>query len=215
VLGKTFDQCNRSIHRTSDIFKSFGFMINTKKSQLTPSNVQTYLGFSFDSLRMSMTLPQEKKDNILSLIQGFLRKSSPKMINVARPTGTLVAAAPAVSGHSYLYTKALESGKVLALTNSRGNFDAPIQLSEEALDDLCWWQWILPNSFNLVRQDTFDFCLTTDASPTGWGAHVLDKVTRGFWSKEEQTLHINTLEIIAVFMDRSLYYPAKAIARYL
>ena len=41
--------------------------------------------------------------------------------------------------------------------------------------------------------------ITTNASPTGWGALVLDLTTNGHWMTEERGLHINLLELLAIF----------------
>ena len=40
----------------------------------------------------------------------------------------------------------------------------------------------------------------TDASNEGWGAHLGDYIARGVWSEPESHLHINSLELKAVFL---------------
>ena len=40
--------------------------------------------------------------------------------------------------------------------------------------------------------------IQTDASKTGWGAVCQGEKTRGVWSEQEQKLHINILELLAV-----------------
>ena len=40
--------------------------------------------------------------------------------------------------------------------------------------------------------------LQTDASKTGWGASCQGLTTRGVWSKQERSLHINVLELLVV-----------------
>ena len=46
-----------------------------------------------------------------------------------------------------------------------------------------------------------DVSLCTDASLAGWGAHLLPtfETAHGIWSPEESLLHINLLELLAVF----------------
>ena len=50
----------------------------------------------------------------------------------------------------------------------------------------------------------------TDASKEGWGAHLDEHTARGIWSLPESKLHINHLELKAVFLAlkefRTLYY---------
>ena len=40
----------------------------------------------------------------------------------------------------------------------------------------------------------------TDASKEGWGAHLNERIARGSWSVPESKLHINYLELKAVFL---------------
>ena len=42
--------------------------------------------------------------------------------------------------------------------------------------------------------------LYSDASRSGWGAHLLDRSASGLWSDQETSLHINILEMKALFL---------------
>ena len=42
--------------------------------------------------------------------------------------------------------------------------------------------------------------LYSDASRSGWGAHLLDQSASGLWSNQETSLHINILEMKALFL---------------
>ena len=45
-----------------------------------------------------------------------------------------------------------------------------------------------------------DLHLDSDASSSGWGAHLLDQNVSGVWSAQEKLLHINLLEMKALFL---------------
>ena len=45
-----------------------------------------------------------------------------------------------------------------------------------------------------------DLHLYSDASSSGWGAHLLDQNVSGVWSAQEKLLHINLLEMKALFL---------------
>ena len=47
----------------------------------------------------------------------------------------------------------------------------------------------------------------TDASNVGWGAHLGDSTARGVWSEPESRLHINFLELKAVFLALKSFEP--------
>ena len=67
--------------------------------------------------------------------------------------------------------------------------------------DLTWWlvEERLLGGVPL-RSPPPDLHLFSDASLSGWGAHLLDQYTSGVWTEEESRLHINLLELKAVWL---------------
>ena len=66
---------------------------------------------------------------------------------------------------------------------------------------LDWWQ----NPANVMKGSDLhpkdhSIQLFTDASNEGWGAHLKPNSTQGLWSPQEKGLHINVLELKAVFL---------------
>ena len=57
-----------------------------------------------------------------------------------------------------------------------------------------------PTRGDTLRNSDPDLCLYSDASRTGWGAHLLDQSVSGVWSHQESSLHINPLEMKALFL---------------
>ena len=53
---------------------------------------------------------------------------------------------------------------------------------------------------NHYTQIKHDLQIFTDASIAGWGAHLNERTARGTWSLPESKLHINYLELKAVFL---------------
>ena len=47
----------------------------------------------------------------------------------------------------------------------------------------------------------------TDASNVGWGAHSGDSTARGIWSEPESRLHINFIELKAIFLALKSFEP--------
>ena len=58
------------------LLQNLGFLINIKKSVLQPCQTIQFLGMEINSIDMTVTLPQEKKDHIVKQCQDLLRKSS-------------------------------------------------------------------------------------------------------------------------------------------
>ena len=79
-----------------------------------------------------------------------------------------------------------------------------VPVSPEVKHHLSWWT----REANLTCGVRFpapqvELVLTTDASKTGWGGHLLDHRTAGLWNDLETKFHINVLELLAV--ERSLH----------
>ena len=74
-------------------------------------------------------------------------------------------------------------------------------LLEEARRDLSWWM-VKDHLLTGVRfgAPAPDLHLYSDASSSGWGAHLLDQNVSGVWSDQEKLLHINLLEMKALFL---------------
>ena len=77
----------------------------------------------------------------------------------------------------------------------------PVALPEEARRDLSWWM-VRDHLLVGVRFGTPapDLHLYSDASSSGWSAHLLDQNVSGVWSAQEKLLHINLLEMKALFL---------------
>ena len=77
----------------------------------------------------------------------------------------------------------------------------PVPLPREVRRDLSWWM-VRNHLLTGVRFGTPapDLHLYSDASCSGWGAHLLDQHVSGVWSDQEKLLHINLLEMKALFL---------------
>ena len=103
-----------------------------------------------------------------------------------------------VSSHSSNLPSAISLQKHKAL--ARSGYDGIIRLLQEAEEDLRWWTNNLSQWNGQALSQSFPHCvIETDASMMGWGAFYQGEATGGCWSPEEQKLHINELELLAVF----------------
>ena len=62
--GDTFSKCEENIHKTVRLYDKLGFVINLKKSQIVPTQKIRILGFVIDSVKMIITLTEEKKQKL-------------------------------------------------------------------------------------------------------------------------------------------------------
>lgn len=123
-----------------------------------------------------------------------------------------MAFAGQVSDLCNLKQKSLGLALVTWPTSSR---TAPVPLPDLFLRRL-WW-WTSPervSTWQPLRVDPVPLLAWTDASETGWGAHLADgRWTAGDWTPTEQSLHINLLEILAVrcLVDSTLVPPRSCV----
>ena len=77
----------------------------------------------------------------------------------------------------------------------------PVPLPREVKRDLSWWM-VRDHLLTGVQFGTPapDLHLYLDACCSGWCAHLLDQHVSGVWSDQEKLLHINLLEMKALFL---------------
>lgn len=195
VIGTSADECKGAISVLVGTLKKLGFKVNKQKSVLTPTQCLTFLGFEIDSVRMYVSLTEDKKQKMLNVIKEITESNELKIRQVAGLIGLMVAYAPAVE-YGGIHFKCLERDKIKALKRSKGNFEDIMWISERGYNDITWWGNNLDNPRKIRREEP-DVELFTDASHQGWGAHTGSSQTGGRWHPGELT-HINALELRAI-----------------
>lgn len=199
ICNKSKAGCIACVTDTIDLLHRLGFCINVPKSVLQPTQSIEYLGNIIDTNSMTVSLPERRILKLTQACQKLKNKSHDKIREVARVTGLLVAAFPAVE-LGKLHYRQLEAAKIAALQCAQGNFDSCMKITEGMRTDLQWW---LENTSTQVRRifrPGTDIDIYTDASNTGWGGHVNAQSISGTWSLAERLLHINVLELKAILL---------------
>jgi hypothetical protein len=62
VIGSSFMMCLEHTQETLQLLVRAGFLIHKKKSSLTPSTSFPFLGFHWNTLGASLSIPQSKAD---------------------------------------------------------------------------------------------------------------------------------------------------------
>lgn len=162
----------RSVEETGfsvvNLFQQAGFQINEEKSSLLPTQSLTFLGYVIDTVKMTVSLPQEKVQQILKEIQNLLLQAHPKIRSVAHVIGLLVSTFPAVY-QGPLHYRCLERDKTEALFLVQ-SYQGKMKISMESRAELQWWIQNL-ETVNGKPIHFLDptFIVTTDASKKGWG----------------------------------------------
>lgn len=198
-IGDSYEECRRNVNETCKLLECLGFVLNKQKSVLHPQQTCRFLGFLYNTVDLTLSLPSDKRSNILRLIHKFMNLPTCSIREFSQLIGVLVAACPSVK-YGWLYTKSLERIKFLAL-QEHGTYEAKIKLPISILPDLRWWEHNVAQSNNTMRpKENFELEIYTDASRTGWGAFCKGRRANGGWTETELLSHINYLELLAVFM---------------
>ena len=180
-----------------------------------PSHIQKILGFVYNTLSQTISLPNDKRIEYLASVNKHIlnKKSDKKSLEELRGRLGNIAQIR-FPGKAFLRRFDL----LIHLPDLR--YNESITLSEFIIHDLEWWQWILQNPANLEvpfelilkNPDDADYKLYTDAASTiGVGGHMgqvgfklewkdtrLDmvKTVRGKNSNNEWTTDITCLELL-------------------
>ena len=193
LIASSYYECLQQL-----ILCELGFTVNVEKSQLVPVNEILYLGFIINSIALRLHLPAVKLEKIVSACKALLAKPQPSVRGVAKVTGLLVSALPAVN-YLEMHSRSLELCKTQTLSGSL-DYDKILSLSSQARSDL---QWVIENitqcNGRLFQVPKIDTYIQSDASLIGWGAVSGSLSASGRWSQSESKHHINYLELLASF----------------
>lgn len=198
-IGNSYLECRKNVEATLELLKCLGFVINYDKSVLAPQQTCKFLGFIYNTVDLKLSLPLDKRSNILKLVKKFKKLPKCTIREFSSLIGILTAACPAIK-YGWVYTKRLERLKFLSLQKFQ-NYESKIKLDNSILPDLQWWEQNIMTVTNSLRQNnSFALEIFTDASRTGWGAFCNGSRASGIWKYEELSCHINSLELLAAFM---------------
>ena len=211
LQGDDFWECLENILRTLEGLRSLGFVIHPEKSVLYPTQKLTFLGFVVDTVSMTVTLTDQKKDKVKNMAIGLKNSKNITIRMVSRFIGNLTASFEAVP-YGRLHYRHLEWCKTKALGASKHNYEAPCSLSQKARDEIEWWIYNIDFSFAKIQSiPDVDLTIHTDASKHlggGWGASDgIHEDINGRWSLEEQKFSINYLELKAIQLAIQSYLP--------
>ena len=94
--------CEQAVQDLKDMFQSLGFFMHETKSVSELTCRLKFLGFWLDSIKMTVSLTQEKQENFCNAIESFgCRNSKIKIWKDASVVGLMVAYSKAVkfAGH--------------------------------------------------------------------------------------------------------------------
>ncbi|KAK3094975.1 hypothetical protein FSP39_008608 [Pinctada imbricata] len=199
IMNQSQDALQRDRDSLIWILQNLGFVINWKKSQLTPTQNLEFLGFLIDSVMMKVTLPENKIHKILDKCNQALNKREITIQELSSLVGLLNASRDAIVPTT-LYVREMQMHQTKQLLLGK-NFQSKIKLSKACKEEIKWWiNHVQEHNGKQLLKPSPDLMIESDASNLGWGAVCQDMKMGGPWSKEEKKLHINALELKAAHL---------------
>lgn len=134
LVAPSRQACANNVRVSIELLEYLGFVINYNKSNLEPSQKVDFLGITYDSRKMTLELPEAKKQKILDLLEEF---SSGRIVSIRQWSsfvGSINACCPAVK-YGRLYTKEFEHVRYLELLKNNNNYDEKNLYSRETRAD--------------------------------------------------------------------------------
>ena len=200
VLSSSEKKAKESIRELLSLCRTLGIVINEKKSDLVPSQSAKYLGMAIDTGAGKVFPSLARVEKFLTVAERFCTMQSPPVQLWQVVLGHLASLERLVP-HSRLRMRSLQWHLKSQWSPESDPPSLPVALPGEARRDLSWWM-VRDHLLVGVRFGTPapDLHLYSDASSSGWGAHLLDQNVSGVWSAQEKLLHINLLEMKALFL---------------
>ena len=200
VLSSSEKKAKESIRELLSLCRTLGIVINEKKSDLVPSQSAKYLGMTIDTGAGRVFQSLARVEKFLTVAERFCSMQSPPAQLWQVILGHLASLERLVP-HGRLRMRSLQWHLKSQWSPESDPPSLPVALPEEARRDLSWWM-VRDHLLVGVRFGTPapDLHLYSDASSSGWGSHLLDQNVSGVWSAQEKLLHINLLEMKAMFL---------------
>ena len=178
-----------------DVIRRVGFILNVPKSQLVPTQRLTHIGVEYQ-----LDIGLERVQKFEGRIRALLTVRVTTAYFWLSLLGLLSSATDAIP-LGRLHLRPLQHYLLAHWVPMSKNLRALIPVKHDLLDhQLHWWlDRECTRAGTLLDILAARIHLFTDASESGWGAHLDTHQVSGSWSAREASLHINHLELLAVY----------------
>ena len=187
------------IHVIALVFMCCGWSINWVKTILEPTGIPLHLGFLWNTLKKTITLPKDKTTQVEAWAKKLLTVNKTTQENLECFVGTLISTTPAV-WQAPLHYRALQRLLIISLKGGRSKSKSVRISHPSVVRELNWWA-----SGGLRANRTSPWCppkptlqIWLDASMSGGGGKTdSGSPFQCTWSEQEARKHINWLELRA------------------
>ena len=199
IRSQSRDEALVNTQAVVDLTQFLGWIINQQKSELNPTQVFSFVGYE---CHLDSALVKPTQERWLKL-QDFILQLKSKHVLTARCLMSLIGLI--ASTEKMVPEGRLHMRPFQFHLKEHWKFPQPLDSllpwTEAISAHLDWWQ----KPANVMKGSDLhpkdhSIQLFTDASNEGWGTHLEQSSTQGLWSPQAKGLHINVLELKAVFL---------------
>ena len=209
VLGRSHQECLHFVQLALSTLQQAGFLINWKKSCLTPSQRFLFLGLWWDCSSQLVSLEDRKLHSLQSQASLLLSQKSPTCRLVMKLLGLMTAAITAVP-LIRLHCRPLQMC-LNKFYRTSSDLLLPLTLSPEAKTEV---RWVINLSMDQCqapiwspRLEDTDLRVASDASDKGWGLYFEGRMESGSWGALAH-LHINVKETMTLLIFLRDFLPS-------
>ena len=177
IMGQTMEEILMSRDTVIFLLQRLDFVLSVEKSILNPVQEIEFLGVTINSLKMCVSLPQEKMLKIQSQCQDVHGKGQVTVHELTKLLGLLASTIQAVLP-AQVNVRYLQQQQIKALRATQC-YQVTALLNSNSKEELQWWIQNL-QIFNgrYLIQPQKALTIRTDASKKGWGA-VCQRIPTG------------------------------------
>ena len=149
-------------------------------------------------MKMTVSLPKHKEENILALCHQLLDSDIYSIQFLTKVIGSLVSCFH-VCPLGQLHYHSMERLKINGLTKKRFNWDVEIHITSAVKSDLKWWIAHIPLSTVPIWQINPTTILNTNLSGYAWGSNMDGFKALGMFTENEMKLSINSKVTLAIW----------------
>ena len=205
IISKSFEQCLQHSNFVRATLVELGFVLSDKSLPKPVQQVQ-FLGVNLNSVQMSVSLPLDKINKISNLARNLLEAQEASQQELHQLLGYISFAILCVT-EARLYSRGLQM-LLIPLQINASPMHKIVPLSDWAIHDLQFWSHL--SRSQCIKDITpleAAFQLYTDSSAMGWGAWCQQESLAQEWTSEQQLLHINVKELLAVVLALQHFAP--------
>ena len=166
------------------ILQCLGFIINTEKSVMSPTQELEFLGMLVNTNTLLLSLPADKVKQIRTeaiRISNMASLSARLLSHFLGKLSTTTQAIPPVP----LFYRCLQRDLQVTLNKSDQDYEVFLSFSQPSQEELSWWREHLPKwNGKPLKHKTEQMTFSSDASLLGWGAACAGNRTGGAWNRQ-------------------------------